>query len=127
MTGSIAHFSFAELRDQVARLAGMIAGHGVGRGDRVVIFLPMVPEAVFAMLACARLGAVHCVVFGGFAATELARRIDNVEPRLILTASCGIEPTRLVPYMPLVREALALAAESDIKVAVLQRPSSNSR
>ena len=122
LTGTIARFSFAELRDEVARLAGMIAAYGVGHGDRVIIFLPMVPEAVFAMLACARLGAIHCVVFGGFAATELARRIDNVEPRLILTATCGIEPTRLVRYMPLVREALALAAKADIKVAVLQRP-----
>ena len=122
LTGTTSRFTFAELRDQVAQLAGMIAANGVGAGDRVIIFMPMIPEAVFAMLACARIGAVHCVVFGGFAGAELARRIDNAGPRLILTASCGIEPARTIPYLPLVREALELAGQPDLPVAVLQRP-----
>src|SRR3546814_16077481 len=82
MTGRVTRFTYAELRDEVARVAGMIAAQGVGTGDRVIVYMPMVPEAVFAMLACARLGAVHSVVFGGFASHELAKRIDDAEPKL---------------------------------------------
>jgi propionyl-CoA synthetase len=96
VTGVVARYSYAELRAEVARLAGALAGLGVARGDTVVIYMPMVPEAVFAMLACARLGAVHSVVFGGFAAPELAARIDDCAPKVVLTASCGIEVGRIV-------------------------------
>ena len=92
VTGTKASFTYRELRDRVAAIAGMIAAQGVGKGDRVIIYMPMIPEAVMAMLACARLGAVHSVVFGGFAAKELASRIDDCNPKLVLTASCGVEP-----------------------------------
>ncbi|MDB5680473.1 MAG: prpE, partial [Sphingomonas bacterium] len=101
MTGTIRSFTYAQLRDEVALVAGMLCDQGVETGDRVVIYMPMVPEAVFAMLACARIGAIHSVVFGGFAARELANRIDDAEPRLVMTASCGLEPGRTVAYMPL--------------------------
>src|SRR5215813_3237638 len=90
-------FTYRELRDEVAKLAGAISAQGVAKGDRVIIYMPMIPEAVMAMLACARLGAVHSVVFGGFAANELATRIDDCSPKLILSASCGIEPARHKP------------------------------
>src|ERR1700722_629767 len=96
--------SYRELRDEVARIAGALAGLGVGKGDRVVIYMPMVPEAVMTMLACARIGAVHSVVFGGFAPKELAARIENACPVLIVTASCGLEPGRVVPYQPILDE-----------------------
>jgi len=122
MTGAVRTLSYAELRDATARFAGALAGLGVGRGDRVLIYMPMVPEAVVAMLACARLGAVHSVVFGGFAARELATRIDDARPRVLLTASCGLEPGRTVAYGPLVEGALALAAAPPERVVVLQRP-----
>jgi len=122
MTGAVRALTYAELRDEAARFAGALAGLGVGRGDRVLIYMPMVPEAVVAMLACARLGAVHSVVFGGFAARELATRIDDARPRLLLTASCGLEPGRTVAYGPLVEEALARAAAPPERVVVLQRP-----
>ena len=102
-------FTYRELRDQVAKLAGAIAAQGVGKGDRVIIYMPMIPEAVMAMLACARLGAVHSVVFGGFAANELATRIDDCQPKLVLTASCGIEPGRIVQYKPLLDQAIEMA------------------
>jgi propionyl-CoA synthetase len=115
-------FSFAELLDAVARFAGGLRRLGVSAGDRVVIYMPMVPEAVIAMLACARLGAIHAVVFGGFGAPELAARIDNVEPRLIVSASCGIEPQRVVEYKPLLEQALALATSKPQKCVILQRP-----
>ena len=98
-----------EMRDRTARLAGALAAPGVGRGDRVVIYMPMVPEAVLAMLACARLGAVHSVVFGGFAAPELAARIADARPKLVISASCGIEPGRVVAYKPLLDQAIALS------------------
>jgi len=122
VTGQRRSFSFAELRDHVARTAGMLARLGVGKGDRVVIYMPMIPETLFAMLACARIGAVHSVVFGGFAAPELAKRIDDARPRLLLTASCGIEGQKLVPYKPLVDHALELAAHPVEHVVLLQRP-----
>ena len=102
-------FTYRELRDEVARLAGALRGLGVERGDRVVLYMPMVPEAVFAMLACARLGAVHSVVFGGFAPRELAIRIDDAQPKVILSASCGIEGQRVIAYKPLLDDAIGLA------------------
>jgi propionyl-CoA synthetase len=122
MTGSVTRFTYTELRDEVARIAGMIAEQGVSVGDRVIIYMPMVPEAVFAMLACARIGAVHSVVFGGFASNELAKRIDDAQPKLILTASCGLEPGRIVAYKPLLDAAIDLASHKVPLVIVLQRP-----
>ncbi len=121
-TGQRARFTYAELRDHVARLAGALAALGVGQGDRVVIYMPMVPEAVMAMLACARLGAIHSVVFGGFAAAELAKRIEDARPRAVVSASCGIEPGRLVAYKPLLDEAIALSAHKPERCLILQRP-----
>jgi propionyl-CoA synthetase len=122
VSGSRARYTFADLQSEVGKLAGALHGLGVRKGDTVVIYMPMVPEAVFAMLACARLGAVHSVVFGGFAADELAARIDDSRPRVILSASCGIEPTRLVEYKPLLDRALELAAHPPPVSVILQRP-----
>ncbi|MEO3858011.1 propionyl-CoA synthetase [Acrocarpospora sp. B8E8] len=121
VTGAAARYTYAELLDQVARFAGVLRGLGVGKGDRVVIYMPMVPQAAIAMLACARLGAVHSVVFGGFAPKELTARIDDAEPKVVVCASCGIEPTRVVEYKPIVDEAIAAAAHPPEKVVVLQR------
>ncbi|MGA1701301.1 MAG: acetate--CoA ligase [Candidatus Nanopelagicales bacterium] len=121
-TGEVTTFTYAELLERVARFAGALRAQGVERGDRVIIYLPMVPEAVIAMLACARLGAVHSVVFGGFAAPELAARIDDAKPAAIITASCGIEAGRVVPYKPLVDDARALAEHRARACIVLQRP-----
>ena len=121
VTGTQKSFSYAELKDEVARFAGALASLGVTSGDRVLIYMPMVPEAVIGMLACARLGAIHSVVFGGFASPELATRIDDARPKLILSASCGIEPTRVVPYQPLLEGALALANHAPDHCVVLQR------
>lgn len=114
-------YSYSELRDTVARLAGVIASHGVGKGDRVIIYMPMIPEAAIAMLACARIGAIHSVVFGGFAAKELATRIDDCQPKMILSASCGIEPSRLVAYKPLLDEAIEIARHKPAKCIIKQR------
>lgn len=122
VTGQKAQWSFEALRDRVARVAGGLAGLGVEKGDRVVIYMPMVPEALIAMLACARLGAIHSVVFGGFAGRELAVRIDDAAPKVLLTASCGLEADRVIPYGPLVEEALALAARPPKHCIVLERP-----
>ena len=122
VTGQKISYSYAELRDRVAELAGAIAALDVGMGDRVIIYMPMVPEAAMAMLACARLGAVHSVVFGGFAANELATRIDDCQPKLIMAASCGIEPGRVVAYKPLLDQAIELAKHKVPKVLMLQRP-----
>lgn len=122
MTGTVEHYTFADLQDVVARTAGMIANCGVGKGDRVIIYMPMVPEAVFAMLACARIGAIHSVVFGGFAAQELAKRLDDAMPRLIMTASCGLEPGRTVQYKPIVDQALSMTLAPVTSVLLLQRP-----
>ncbi len=122
MTGVVRTFTYQELHDQVARFAGALAGLGVGRGDRVLLYMPMAPEAVVAMLACARLGAVHSVVFGGFAARELATRIDDARPKVVLSASCGLEPGRVVAHGPLLEGALALAETTPEQVVVLQRP-----
>ncbi|TDC33072.1 propionyl-CoA synthetase [Kribbella albertanoniae] len=121
VTDSSRSFTYAELRDEVARFAGALAGLGVGHGDRVIIYMPMVPEAVIAMLACARLGAIHSVVFGGFAPKELAARIDDATPRVIVSASCGIEPTRVVEYKPIIDEALTLSMHQPEHTIVLQR------
>src|SRR5579872_1611759 len=106
VTGQKRSFTYRALRDEVARLAGAIAAAGVAKGDRVLIYMPMVPEAVMAMLASARLGAIHSVVFGGFAAAELATRIDDAKPKLILSASCGVEPNRVIAYKPLLDRAV---------------------
>ncbi len=122
VTGQVRRFTYAELRDDVARLAGALAGLGVGRGDRVIVYMPMVPEAVMAMLACARLGAVHSVVFGGFAPHELAVRINDAAPRVILSASCGIEVDRVIEYKPLLDRALAEATHAMEHCVILQRP-----
>src|SRR5439155_4972371 len=105
LAGAVSRLSYRELRDHVALFAGALAAQGVGRGDRVIVYMPMVPEAVIAMLACARLGAIHSVVFGGFAANELATRIDDAQPKLVVSASCGLEPGRIVPYKPLLDRA----------------------
>ena len=121
MTGTIRHYTFAQLLSEVARLAGALRDLGVEKGDTVVVYMPMIPEAVMAMLACARIGAVHSVVFGGFAAPELAARIDDARPKLILSASCGIEPTRVVDYKPLLDEALRLADHPPDRCLILQR------
>ncbi len=110
ITGSARTYTYAQLTDEVARFAGALQANGVQRGDRVVVYMPMVPEAAIAMLACARLGAVHSVVFGGFAPHELAVRIDDAAPRVVVTASCGIEPTRTIAYKPMLDKALELAA-----------------
>lgn len=115
-------YSYAELTDEVATLAAVLADKGLGAGDRAIIYMPMIPEAAIAMLACARLGAVHSVVFGGFAAHELATRIDDATPKLILMASCGIEPGRVVAYKPLVDGAIEQAHHKPDACLVLQRP-----
>src|SRR6516162_7064172 len=124
VTNSVKAFTYRELRDKVAAVAGALARLGVAKGDRVIIYMPMVPEAAMAMLACARLGAIHSVVFGGFAANELATRIDDSAPKLVLTASCGIEPGRIVHYKPLLDQAIELAKHKVPKVILLQRPQS---
>ncbi|MFQ5757591.1 MAG: propionyl-CoA synthetase [Acidiferrobacterales bacterium] len=121
VTGKIKTFSYTELRDKVARFAGALAVMGVEKGDRVIIYMPMVPQAVVAMLACARLGAVHSVVFGGFAANELAVRIDDAQPKVIVSASCGIEANRVIAYKPLLDEAIALARHKPDKCVIVQR------
>jgi len=115
-------YSYSELRDQVALCAGMLKNHGVEKGDRVVIYLPMIPEALISMLACARLGAVHSVVFGGFAPPELAVRLDDATPKVLLTASCGIEINRVIEYKPIVDAAIAMANHKPSACVVLQRP-----
>ncbi|GHB25549.1 acetate--CoA ligase [Mongoliitalea lutea] len=122
VTNTIMEFTYRELRDKVAVFAGLLASKGVVKGDTVIIYMPMVPEAVVAMLACARLGAIHSVVFGGFAPHELAIRIDDAEPKVIVSASCGIEFDRVIPYKPLIDQALKEATfEPDYHI-VLQRP-----
>ena len=122
LAGAQETYTYSELRDAVARFAGALAAEGVRPGDRVVVYMPMVPEAVIAMLACARIGAVHSVVFGGFAANELASRIEDAKPKVVVTASCGIEPTRLVPYKPLLDAAIDMVETKPARCIVLQRP-----
>jgi propionyl-CoA synthetase len=122
VTGTQSSFSYEEMLFEVKTLAAILQDFGVGKGDRIILYMPLVPEAVFAMLACARIGAVHSVVFGGFAAKELAKRIDDAKPKVILTASCGIEPGRIVKYKPLLDEAVAMAEFKPSACLVLQRP-----
>jgi len=122
VTGTVKTYSYRELRDEVAKVAGALVDLGVEKGDTVIIYMPMVPETVMAMLACARIGAVHSVVFGGFAANELATRIDDAKPVAILSASCGIEPGRIVEYKPLLDNAINLAEHKPRAVMMLQRP-----
>jgi propionyl-CoA synthetase len=122
VTGTVKKYSYTELRDQVAGFAGAMAAMGLVKGDRVLIYMPMIPEAAIAMLACARLGAVHSVVFGGFAAKELATRIDDAKPRIIVSASCGIEVKRVIPYKPLLDGAIEMAQSKPESCIILQRP-----
>jgi len=122
MTGRVETLTYTQLLVRVAKVAGALAARGVRKGDRVLIYMPMVPEAVIAMLACARIGAVHSVVFGGFAAAELASRIADAKPRAILSASCGLEPGRVVAYKPLLDAAIGLSPHAPEFCLVLQRP-----
>ena len=122
VTGTKRAITYTDLLAEVATLAAVLEDLGVEKGDRVIIYMPMVPEAVFAMLACARIGAVHSVVFGGFAAKELATRIDDAKPKVVLSASCGIEPGRIVPYKPLLDQAIELATTKPDACLILQRP-----
>jgi len=122
VTGTVRSYTYTELLEQVARFAGVLTRLGVGTGDRVVVYMPMVPEAAIAMLACARIGAVHSVVFGGFAPAELAVRLDDARPTVVVTASCGIEPTRTIAYKPLLDAAIDLADHTPDHCVVLQRP-----
>jgi len=121
ITGTLHKITYADLRNRVARLAGALRAKGVEKGDRVIIYMPMVPEALEAMLACARLGAIHSVVFGGFAANELAVRIDDAKPKAIIAASCGLEPGRVVHYKPLVDGAIELASHKPDFCVIFQR------
>ncbi|GAA4670038.1 propionyl-CoA synthetase [Phytohabitans rumicis] len=122
VSGVRSTYTYAQLKDEVAAFAGVLARLGVGQGDRVLIYMPMVPEAAIAMLACARIGAVHSVVFGGFAPHELAVRIDDANPKVIVSASCGIEGNRVIPYKPLLDRAIELALHKHDKTVILQRP-----
>jgi propionyl-CoA synthetase len=115
-------YTYTQLRDEVSKFAGVLAGLGVHKGDRVIIYMPMIPEAVMAMLACARIGAIHSVVFGGFAANELATRIDDALPKVIISASCGIEVQRVIPYKPLLDEAINRSAHKPDACVIVQRP-----
>jgi propionyl-CoA synthetase len=127
LAGEKRTITYDRLLTEVQVLAAILQELGIGRGDRVIIYMPMVPEAVFAMLACARIGAVHSVVFGGFAARELGTRIDDARPKLILSASCGLEPSRVVPYKPLLDEAIALAHAKPAACLILQRPQAEAK
>ena len=127
VTNTIQKFTYAELKDRVSRIAGFLKGLGVQKGDTVLIYMPMIPEALMSMLACARLGAIHSVVFGGFAPRELAIRIDDAKPKVILSASCGIEIQRVIPYKPLLDEAIEIAGHKPEKCVMVQRPQAQSR
>ena len=122
ITQTIKAFTYAELTAEVATFAGVLADLGVGKGDRVVIYLPMIPEAVITMLACARIGAIHSVVFGGFAAAELATRINDAKPAVVVSASCGLEPGRVIAYKPLLDNAIELSEHKPARCVILQRP-----
>lgn len=122
VTNAKRRYTYSELTDAVAKFAGVMKANGVTKGDRVIIYMPMIPEAAIAMLACARLGAVHSVVFGGFAANELATRINDAKPKMIVSASCGIEPSRVVKYKPLLDEAIELASHKVSSVVIKARP-----
>jgi propionyl-CoA synthetase len=122
MTDTQYSITFAELLEKVASLAGALASKGISKGDRVIIYMPMVPEGIISMLACARIGAIHSVVFGGFASNELAVRIDDAKPKAIIAASCGLEPNRIVEYKPLIDSAIELASYKPETVVIFQRP-----
>jgi len=121
VTNTVTKVTYAELYEEVSKLAGVMASLGVKKGDRVIIYMPLIPQAIFAMLATVRLGAIHSVVFGGFAARELAVRIDHAEPKVVMTASCGVEPNKVVRYKDILNEALRLAKEKPLKCIVYQR------
>ena len=121
MTGTKYSITFSELLEKVSVLAGALTNIGISKGDRVIIYMPMIPEGIISMLACARIGAIHSVVFGGFAANELAVRIDDAKPKAILAASCGLEPNRIVEYKPLIDQAIELASHKPTTVVVFQR------
>ena len=121
ITGNKAKFSYKELKNKVSKFAGALKNQGIKKGDRVIIYMPMIPESVIAMLACGRIGAIHSVVFGGFASNELASRIDDSKAKILITASCGFEPGRTVEYRPLVDGALKLAKHKVEKVIFYQR------
>src|SRR5215211_3139811 len=122
VAGTKQTISYVDLQTKTQVMAGILRGFGVGKGDRVLLYMPMVPEAVVAMLACARIGAVHSVVFGGFAPKELATRIDDAQPKVILSASCGIEAARVIAYKPLLDAAIDLAKHKPAACMILQRP-----
>ena len=121
ITGNKKKFTYNELKSKVSKFACVLKNQGVVKGDRVIIYMPMIPESVIAMLACGRIGAIHSVVFGGFASNELASRIDDSKAKLLVTASCGFEPGRTVEYKPLVDEALKLASHKIKKIILFQR------
>ena len=125
VTETVLRYSFQELKEEVSKFAGVLREKGIEKGDRVIIYMPMIPEAVVAMLACARLGAIHSVVFGGFAPNELAIRIDDAKPKVLVTASCGIEFSNIIEYKPLVDEALRISNDPPVNVILLQRPQAN--
>ncbi|PID34236.1 MAG: propionyl-CoA synthetase, partial [Thiotrichales bacterium] len=122
VSGTKKTYTYSQLRDEVAKAAGMLQGLGVEKGDRVIIYMPMIPEAVISMLAVARLGAVHSVVFGGFAAPELAVRIEDAQPKVMISASCGIEVSRVIPYKPLLDKAIELSSHKPASCILFQRP-----
>lgn len=122
VTGTVRTYTYSEVKDRVSKVAGFLKGLGVAKGDTVLIYMPMIPEAVLAMLACARLGAIHSVVFGGFAPRELAVRIEDAKPKVILSASCGIEVQRVIPYKPLLDEAIEISAAKPEHCVIYQRP-----
>lgn len=122
VTDQVRKYSYAELRDEVAVFAGVLQNHGVEKGDRVIVYMPMIPEAVISVLACARIGAVHSVVFGGFAAKELATRVVDASPKLVISASCGIEGKKVIPYLPLLDKALELAGVENMTRILVSRP-----
>ncbi len=122
VTDTVQKITYRELLDRVSRFAGVLRDLGVSKGDTVVIYMPMIPEAPMAMLACARIGAVHSVVFGGFAPNELAIRIDDAKPKVIVSASCGIEGKKTLPYKPLLDQAIEISAHKPGKCVIFQRP-----
>jgi len=125
VTDTVQTFTYSQLRDEVAKVAGSLISMGVKKGDTVIIYMPMIPQAVFSMLACARIGAIHSVVFGGFAPNELAIRIDDAKPKVIVSASCGIEGKKIIEYKPLLDKAIELASKKPEKCIIYQRPQVN--
>ena len=122
VTNTIKTYTYRELRDEVAKFAGVLAAQGVTKGDRVIVYMPMIPEAAIAMLACARIGAIHSVVFGGFAAKELATRINDAKPKVIVSSSCGIEVKKVIPYKPLLDQAIDMSDYKPSSCIIIQRP-----